>query len=67
MLGFDNILCLSDYVFGSGLLVRVGLLEQEAFSAVRAHVACLDAMLRRLVTDKGLGFLILELIIYAKS
>ena len=53
-------------VFGSGLLVRVGLLEQAVFSAVCARMACLDTMLRRLVADKGFGFLLLELIIHTK-
>ena len=66
MLGSENILCWSDNVFGSGLLVRVGLLDQEAFSAVCSRVEYLDAMSRRLVADKGFGFLLLELINYAK-
>ena len=63
----DNILCWSDNVFGSGLLVWVVLLEQEAFPAVCARVAFLDAMLWRLDTDKGFSFLLLELINYANS
>ena len=37
----DNILCWSDNVFGSGLLVWVVLLEQEAFPAVCSRVGVL--------------------------
>ena len=67
LLGSDSILCRSDNVFDSGLVVRVGLLEQKAFSAFCARVACLDAMLRRLVAGKVFGVFLLAVIIYAKS
>ena len=39
------ITCWPDNVFASGLLVRVGLLEQEAFSTVCARVALLSCHL----------------------
>ena len=67
MLRSVNLLCWSDNVFGLELLVWVGLLEQEVFSAVCAHAECLVANLQRLDADKVFGFLLLELIVYVNS
>jgi len=60
-------MCWSDAVFGSGLIIRVSLLELETLSAVWARVTYMDAVLHRLAADKGsvfLSLLLLEVIIY---